>query len=399
MELLKRSEESDFEYVKRIVYGKLIDKTIDDDYTILAPLVFGKEYSSDVARRMFYGARDILKLIDVDKINNVKDNDIIKQIEEKTLELEKQRKKLQATKIEYNRNIRNDSRQELLYENIREAQERIPLPEFKDIPISYVDGTYILSWADVHYGADFISENNIYNREECIKRFELLVSKTKQMCIDKGINNLVICGLGDDVQGLLRISDVKINDIPVVESVVEISRLLAQVLSSISEVTNVKYYHTMASNHSQTRPITGKADLIKEDLEIIIGNYIKDLVSDNDRIEVVLSDKDYHSIQIEGQNILLMHGHQTKSIKDIIKDYSMLHRRFYDIAFIGHYHGGQTISTGESVNGNTEIFVIPSIVGSDPYSDSLKVGAKSMAKMFKLEKGNGIVENYTFVLN
>ena len=77
----------------------------------------------------------------------------------------------------------------------------------------------------------------------------------------------------------------------------------------------------------------------------------------------------------------------------------MLHRRFYDIAFIGHYHGGQTISTGESVNGNTEIFVIPSIVGSDPYSDSLKVGAKSMAKMFKLEKGNGIVENYTFVLN
>ena len=88
-----------------------------------------------------------------------------------------------------------------------------------------------------------------------------------------------------------------------------------------------------------------------------------------------------------------------KSVKDTIKNYSMLHRKFYDIAFLGHFHAGQQMSVGESDNGNTEIFVIPSIVGSDPYSDSLKVGAKSMAKMFKIEKGNGIVENYTFVLN
>jgi hypothetical protein len=124
-----------------------------------------------------------------------------------------------------------------------------------------------------------------------------------------------------------------------------------------------------------------------------------DLVKDNYRINVILSEKDYHSITIEGQNILLMHGHQTKSIKDTIKDYSMLHRIFYDIAFLGHFHAGQQIAVGESENGSTEIFVIPSIVGSDPYSDSLKRGSKAMAKMFKIEKGNGVTENYTFVLN
>ena len=178
-DLLKRDNETDLEYVKRIVYGKLIDKTIDDDYTILAPLVFGKDYSSDVARRMFYGARDILKLVDTNKINNIEDNDVISQIEEKTLELEKERKKLQATKIEYNRNIRNESRQELLYENIKESQERLPIPNFKPIDSECKDGTYILSWADIHYGADFISENNIYNREECRRRFELLTGKGK----------------------------------------------------------------------------------------------------------------------------------------------------------------------------------------------------------------------------
>ena len=397
MELLKRETESDFEYKIRLCNAKL-NKEIDLDWIEIVQLL-GLSCSSDHLRKLAYGYKECADYISQSKEDNITDNEVLKLIEEKRVALEIERIKLQTTKLEYNRNLRIDSRQELLYENIKDAQERIPLPNFQDIPLEYIEGSYVLCWTDLHYGAKFVSENNSYSREECKRRLEYLASKVKNMCVEKGIGNLHICGLSDDIQGLLRITDVKINDIPVVESVVEVSRLLASILSSISEKTNITYYHTMASNHSQTRPITGKADLIKEDLEVIIGNYIQDLVSDNDRIEVVLSKKDYHSIQIEGQNILLMHGHQTKSIKDIIKDYSMLHRRFYDIAFIGHYHGGQTISTGESVNGNTEIFVIPSIVGSDPYSDSLKVGAKSMAKMFKLEKGNGIVENYTFVLN
>lgn len=336
----------------------------------------------------------------IDKYANESKNDeYLRELEEKKLEIEKERKKLQATKIEYNRNLRVESRKELLYENIKDAKDRLPLPEFYDIPTDEIGGSYFLLWTDLHYGAEFISENNSYSREECKNRLEKLTFKVKNMCIEKGISNLYIGGLSDDIQGLLRITDVQINDIPVVESVVEVSRLIASILNSISEVSNVTYYHTMASNHSQTRPITGKSDLIKEDLEVIIGNYIKDLVSNNNRIDVVLSEKDYHSITIEGQNILLMHGHQTKSIKDTIKNYSMLHRKFYDIAFLGHYHAGQQMSVGESDNGNTEIFVIPSIVGSDPYSDSLKVGAKSMAKMFKIEQGNGVTENYTFVLN
>ena len=77
----------------------------------------------------------------------------------------------------------------------------------------------------------------------------------------------------------------------------------------------------------------------------------------------------------------------------------MQHRKFYDIVLMGHLHGGQQMSVGESENGNSELVIVPSIVGSDPYSDTLKKGSKSMAKLFKLEEGNGITENYTIVLN
>jgi hypothetical protein len=258
---------------------------------------------------------------------------------------------------------------------------------------------YLLAFTDVHYGADFVSENNVYNREETKKRFELIVSRTKQMCRENFISHLNICDLGDDIQGLLRISDVQINDIPVVQSVVEIARLIATTLNEISKVADITYYHTMASNHSQTRPITGKADLIKEDLEYIIGNYISDLLSENDKVKVVISDKDYHSIQLARQQVIMLHGHQVKDTKNAIRDYSMLHRVFYDIAFVGHFHAGQQMSVGESDNGNTEIYVVPSFVGSDPYSDSLKKGSKAMCKLFKIEENNGVTENYTIVLN
>ena len=88
--------------------------------------------------------------------SGVDDSELLKEIEEKKLELEKERKKLQATKIEYNKLVRADSRRELFYENIADTIERLPLPNFE--PIKYEnsgDGEYILSWADIHYGATF----------------------------------------------------------------------------------------------------------------------------------------------------------------------------------------------------------------------------------------------------
>ena len=135
-----------------------------------------------------------------------------------------------------------------------------------------------------------------------------------------------------------------------------------------------------------------------EDVEFIIGNYIKDLLKDNYRVTVNLTDKEYQSFELVGQNIIALHGHQIKNIKKVINDLSQLHRKFYDIALLGHLHGGQSISVGEG-NGNTEVKIVPSIVGSDPYSDTLMVGSKSMSKLYKIERNYGITEEYTFVLN
>ena len=115
-------------------------------------------------------------------------------------------------------------------------------------------------------------------------------------------------------------------------------------------------------------------------------------------MEVVLSERDYDSFELSKQTILTLHGHQLKNKNNAIRDYSMLHRTFYDICFVAHFHGGKQMSVAEG-NGNTEIVVCPSFIGSDPYSDSLKIGSKGMCRLFKIEENQGITEQYTIILN
>ena len=59
-------EENRYDKIKRIVESKLVDR-IDKDYTELSEEAFGKAYSSDVARRMFYGAKKVIDAIEKDK--------------------------------------------------------------------------------------------------------------------------------------------------------------------------------------------------------------------------------------------------------------------------------------------------------------------------------------------
>ena len=68
MQIERMENESKFDYHRRLVYGKLVDKTLADvDYSELSELVYGQPYSSDVARRMLYGSRRTLELMDEER--------------------------------------------------------------------------------------------------------------------------------------------------------------------------------------------------------------------------------------------------------------------------------------------------------------------------------------------
>ena len=402
-ELKQNIGESDYDFIKRIVYGKLVDKTITAEYEDLSELVFGDGncYNSSEVRKRFYGIKRLLDIHEEEKVNNITDTSLLDELDLKIIEFDKSRMKLQATKLELNRNKRVDSRFELLYENVKDAIETIEVPEFEGSFVQHNSKEYLLNFSDIHYGATFKSENNEYSRAICKQRFELLLSKTVDIIQKEGISKLHILNCSDSIQGLLRISDVRMNDIPIVEATIEVSKMLSSWLNELSRYTEIVYHHVPNANHSQLRLLNTKAsEMAAEDLEKIIVNYIHDTLINNPRIEVpVVMDREYLTFQLCDYNFISLHGHQVKSLQNSIKDFSQLHRTWYDFMILGHFHGGQEMNVGEGFSNNTEIIVSPSIIGSCPYADSILRGAKSMAKLFVFEEGQGHSQTYNLLLN
>lgn len=360
----------------------------------------GRDYSESTYRKKY---QIFQKMLNANQSTIFNNDNYLQKIKKETEELRKERIKLQTTNIERNRVDRCESRQELYYEYVGNVIESLPMPEFTPLfeEIENEGMEYLVCLSDIHYGAIFKSENNEYSPAIFKERLEFLASYIYDFVMKKQLSKIHIVCLGDTIQGLLRMSDLKINDSSVVKATVEISRLIAQFLNDLSGFVKIEYYHVPTANHSQTRPIGSKAsEIADEDLEYVISNYIKDLCKDNNRISVHLAEgSQYIEIDIEGYEILAMHGHQIKNIDISLKDISMIRRRFCDYLILGHFHGGKELSSHEGCCHDTEILVCPSFIGSDPYSDLIMKGSKSAVKIFGFDHIYGHTETYKFILN
>jgi hypothetical protein len=338
-------------------------------------------------------------------VNEPRETTTDKEVDIKLRELKKERIKIQTANVERNRLDRVEARQEFYYQNVGSMCAALPLPIFNMLQINNSDDeiSYLLSIADVqHYGAKFVSENNKYSPEIAMEGFEYLAGKIASFIQEYKVEKLYIVSLGDLLQGILRISDLKLNDSSVVKATVEISRIMAMFLVDISKHLNIEYYHCSSANHTQLRPLGSKAsELGDENLEYLIGNYISDLCSDNERIVIHLAKKGkkYIEIDIPGQEIVAMHGHQIKNIESSVKDLSMMRRSFLDTLLLGHYHSGKEIPSHEGCCGDCQVLISPSFIGSDPYSDSIMKGGKASVKIYGFDNVYGHTETHKIILN
>lgn len=304
--------------------------------------------------------------------------------------IRKERYKIQATKLERDRQDRQDSRFELFYENVRDAITTLPLPEIKSYTINKDnDDEYVILIADVHFGAKFKSAHNEYSIEIVKQRFNRLLSELIVLIEEKHLKKLTILGLGDDLQGIIHLTDLMINQIPVVNAVVEYPRIVACFLNELSAYCNINYYPVQNSNHTQTRPLgTKPSELATEDLEKVIVNHIYDLLVKNDRVIVHNEFEDKPIIlDIKGFKCIAKHGHQLKSASDnVLKDLSDFYRIFFDYAFLGHLHAGKEAVVGAGDVNNRDVIVADGFIGSDPYSDSLFKDCKGAVKICRFTK-------------
>ena len=168
--LLRKDGETELQYHRRLVYGKLVDKTLADyDYTELSKYVYGKQYAADVARRHMYGSRYTLELLDKERSNNIINSSIIDDIDQKMIELKKERQKFFDYRNAFNKVVRERSRQEELNEILSEAIRAGDLPtlDYTPQPEFTSDNDLLVSLNDLHYGASHDNYWGIYNSDVC----------------------------------------------------------------------------------------------------------------------------------------------------------------------------------------------------------------------------------------
>lgn len=311
---------------------------------------------------------------------------------------------LSAGKIGYYRLLRQDSRFARFYSLIAKSLKHLDPPnDLKEL--SHEDEQqkkqYVMTLADLHIGACFESVNNSYSVDIAKDRFEKLLNKTINFVQEKKISKLTIIHLGDVIQGILRISDLKLNEMAVVDAFVTAMRLIAEFLNKLSKYVQIDFRQVCYSNHDQMRPLGTKAsELASEDMGKILFAYLSDVLGENERIRVLGdTEHDYLEFKIFDFECIALHGHQVKGAQEVYKNLANRHRKFYDYIFLGHTHSMKTFVNAECPTHDAETLVSSSFVGSDPYADKLMVGSKAAVLIHEFVPVEGRVASYKIILN
>lgn len=405
MILDRREGESAYEYHKRIVYGKLVDKTIDADYSELSSYVYGKEYAPDVARRMMYGSRATLDIIE----ENIEDSLFMDEdgytmsLILKKAELQKERVKLQTEKTEYNRWLREDARDELFIEKIIEAIKDCAPPPAKPIlstQNSQVQQEGVLCFADCHFGKEFKVYGlnnevlNEYSPEIFYHRMNDLLAQTIERGHQNNLNRLKVLFLGDALDGFLRNSQLMTLRYGVVDSAIYYGKYMAEWLHRLSEEFEVEYYQ-VCGNHGELRLLDGrKNEHLNDNIEKVTLEIIRAYNINNPNLKIVENKSGNIFTNVCGYNILGIHG-EIKDSKNAIKDYVTVYNEDIDYLICGHKHHSSLLNCGYK----KYIIGIGSIVGSDDFSMRILRTSEASANFLIFEQGKGRIVDYSIILN
>ena len=149
MEYRKLNEENENQYILRICSMKEQNNWTWQDIADILNDALGHEYGESAYRKKY---QQFNKMLEDNEHTFFTEDEYLKKIEEQKLSLEKERQKLYATKIEMNRVIRQNSRFELFYENVRDAIKALPMPKIKyNAEDRFLFGKeYLLTISDIH---------------------------------------------------------------------------------------------------------------------------------------------------------------------------------------------------------------------------------------------------------
>lgn len=341
MDIERRSDETQLQYHKRLVYGKLVDKTLSDiDYSELAELAYGQSYSSDVARRMFYGSRRTLQLMDDEQISDIADNNLLSELDTKMIELRKERQKFYDQRNAFNKIVRERSRQEELNEILIDAVKNGDLPRLNYEPAYIEQSTndLLVSLNDIHYGIDINNAWNTYNPDICRDMMRKYLDRILFIAQTHHSENCIVYNCGDSISGKIHLTIQITNKENVVEQIKGVSELIAEFLAELSSHFNSVKYVSVSGNHS--RLDTKENSPYDERMDDLIEWYLAARLQDFENIQIDTQsrvDATMFITDIRGKTYLGVHGDFDGSATKIAALQAMAQKPLYAV-LSGHKH-------------------------------------------------------------
>jgi len=399
MGIEKLPTETEFDYHRRLILGKLVDKTLADyDYSEISKYIYGKEYSSDVARRMLYGSRYTLDLLDRQGYDAVTDDAIIAEIDDKLIELQKERQRFYDQRREYNKIINAEGREEHLHEMLIDAANHLDESVgrlFDDEPsfdLDVSDNQAVLVFSDWHYGMVADNAFNHYNTDVCRRRVHHVVEEARKRLLLHKCSILNIVVLGDLLHGAVHTSARVASEELVADQLMQSAEILAQAIVALSKYVNVTIVRMTYGNHARTVP-NKKDNIHRDNMERIIPWWLEQRFYGNSNILIDNNfENEFMVFDVNGHSICASHG-DLDSVKSSPRLLTTLFHKKYGVdiecILLGDKHHRESFDEL-----GVTAMICGSLCGTDDYANGKRLFSTPSQLMLIVDKEHGIDAEY-----
>ena len=308
------------------------------------------------------------------------------EVQAKILELRKERVKLSDERVQANAYYRRLAREDTIKDIALEAAKTIAQKKSLLEPLTTIveDGEKvgIVTISDWHYGLDIDNFLNTYNQQEAKIRVRSLLDQVKEICVREDLTKICLVDLSDLIAGRIHLSIRLQSRIDVITQIMEVSEILAEFISELSQIVRIDYYSCL-DNHARLEPIKENS-LDLESLQRITPWFLKARLANNENVCVCDNyfGEDIITFDCLGHKIAGVHGDKDRP-QTVVDTISMLTERHYDLILTAHLHH----FSGDEKN-RTIVISNSSLCGTDSYSKGLRLSSTPSQNMIIVTRDN-----------
>lgn len=391
-DIKRKPNESATDYKYRICKDKdLLGLEKWQDVADILNKEFDNNFSESTYRKWFKNFEEGIRY----GLEKYKDNELLEEIENKTIEFQKQKYQYQDQKRELNNLIRQQARFEHLKQEIQKSIHELS----KVKPLQFVDKNKypnlknkgIALFSDWHYGLEYQNSLGKYNPEVFIHRLEELIIKLIRYGKRHNISELTVASLGDLIHGAIHVSTRVQSSEDVIKQIQHVAEHMSEALARLAnEFDEIKFIHVIG-NHARLIPNKNES-IFRENLEYLIPWYIESRLSQFSNVKVLTDSDGMYIDEVYSDKFVYVHG-DLDNVSNATKVLPQMIGIVPKYIFAGHIHQNTVKDYGR-----TTVITNGSLCGTDDYALSKRYFSKPMQKLLILD-GSDIECTYDIYLS